>query len=655
MPSDFDGRILRALALLSALLLGGASAQIAAAQQVRVFVASSTHTGDLGGLAGANAICEARALDAGLVGGPWVAWLSTASMDAVDGLTPGSGPFVRATETSVVIADDVADLTDGSLDIAILRDENGVALPGNAPWTGTDASGSARAETCLDWTSSSSGEYGWVGLETSATSTWTELFIAGCNQLRRFYCFEAPGQVAALSYYALNPLVVSVSQPVPVTLLAHVTEIPSLVQLDPPTGPPIPLTPLGGGFYSITISAAAVLDGYVPGNRHNHVGQLEVFQGGAELFSQAVFVNIRHDGMAPTGVWQLDADAQMSPHVLNLREDVLWTTGGVPPKILNRFYEEFEDGADFVAVVSQVRTVRNRYYAGVRNGTSGLGLPLYDNGDMWGSKNRLLGIVHFPIDSFFDLGDSTASHEIGHRWMAFLDNPEFTVPHWPISDVAYGVMGFNIPGTGVGGTFSWDLIEQPSGDYLVQAAPVADEFNDLELYLMGLVDTSSVADHIVFQDQDQADQLFHGGILAGPVDVVTIADVVSVNGPRVPAAADAQTDFRLATIVLSDGGLLSQTEMEFFEHMAARGEAITALAFDSGFASGIAKPFHPATQGLGTLTTLLPCLKGTDPDGDGLCPPSSVPALPGWALALLATIFLLTGYGFGRSEQKANS
>jgi hypothetical protein len=418
--------------------------------------------------------------------------------------------------------------------------------------------------------------------------------------------------------------------------------------LDPPTAPPIPLTPVGAGFYSLTLNAADVLDGYSSGDRHNYLGQLEVFQGGVEVRSGAVFANVRHDGMAPVVVWQLDTDIQMSPHVANLREDVLWTTGGVPPKILLRFYEWFEDGADFVAFLSQVRTTRNRYYAGVRNGTSGIGVPLFDNGATWGSGSRLQGLVHFPIDSLFDLGDSTASHEIGHRWMVFLDNPELTVPHWPISDLAYGVMGFNIPGSGAGGSFPWELIEQPSGDYLVQQAPIALEFNDLELYVMGLADALTVADHIVFQDQDQADQLFHGGILEGPVDVVTINDIIGVNGIRIPAAGDAQTDFRLATIVLSQGRLLSQTEMEFFDHMAARGEATTALPFDSGFASGIAKPFHPATQGLATLTTLLPCLLGTDPDGDGICSPDEVPALPGWALALLAIVIGLAGHGCAR-------
>jgi hypothetical protein len=50
----------------------------------------------------------------------------------------------------------------------------------------------------------------------------------------------------------------------------------------------------------------------------------------------------------------------------------------------------------------------------------------------------------------------------------------------------------------------------------------------------------AVADHIVFQNQDQLDQLHDGGILRGPVDVVTIDDIMASNGTRNPAAGNAQ-------------------------------------------------------------------------------------------------------------------
>ena len=91
-------------------------------------------------------------------------------------------------------------------------------------------------------------------------------------------------------------------------------------------------------------------------------------------------------------------------------------------------------------------------------------------------------------------------------------------------------------------------------------------------------------------------------------------------GPRIPDQGSSQKHFRIATIVLSAGGLLGSEEMAFFDHMSARGEARAELRFTSGFSSGLAKPFYLATGGRGTLSTGLPCLVAgsTDSDGDGL-------------------------------------
>jgi hypothetical protein len=205
-------------------------------------------------------------------------------------------------------------------------------------------------------------------------------------------------------------------------------------------------------------------------------------------------------------------------------------------------------------------------------------------------------------------------------------------------------MGYDIPGSGgVGGVFPFQLVMQPSGDYLVQSAPRAIAFNDLELYLLGLTGTPMVSSHFVLQDQDQSSQLFVGGVLHGPADEITIGDIVGVNGPRVPAGGSAQTHFTLATIVLSDGRLLNQAEMDFFEHMSARGGEITDLPYDVGLDFGVTKPFGPATQNLATFSTLLPCLAGTGPDGDGSCP-ATLPALPAWALLVLALFLGGAGY-----------
>ena len=96
----------------------------------RVFVTSTTHDGNLGGLAGADAICQARAAAAGLPG-TYLAWLSDGSASpATRFLTQSAGPYRLVNGTT--IADDWADLTSGDLDAPINITETGDP-PGGEP------------------------------------------------------------------------------------------------------------------------------------------------------------------------------------------------------------------------------------------------------------------------------------------------------------------------------------------------------------------------------------------------------------------------------------------------------------------------------------------------------------------------------------------
>ena len=120
---------------------------------------------------------------------------------------------------------------------------------------------------------------------------------------------------------------------------------------------------------------------------------------------------------------------------------------------------------------------------------------------------------------------------------------------------------------------------------------------------MGLISKEEVSEHFVFEDQNQTDQLRGGGTLKGPVHRISIENIIAVDGPRVPSVSDAQTQFRVVTIILSRDRLLSSNEMAFFDYMAARGESTSELPFTSGLARGVTKPFFLATGGRATLST----------------------------------------------------
>lgn len=165
-----------------------------------VFVTSTTQDGDLGGFAGANATCQARAVAAGLAGN-FEAWLSGrpdgfGGQNARDFLTHSAGPYRLVDGTKV--ADDWADLIDGSLDHAIDMDEHGNTVGGNA-WTNTETDGRAHdhrrdcgpgSDLGAVWGSSSrfeSGRYGTVG---ATDSRWTMETNTACDRSFRLYCFE---------------------------------------------------------------------------------------------------------------------------------------------------------------------------------------------------------------------------------------------------------------------------------------------------------------------------------------------------------------------------------------------------------------------------------------------------------------------------------
>ena len=165
-------------------------ADLAAALGVErtVFVSSSTSTAALGGLSGADAQCQSLADAAGL-SGTYMAWLSDSSDSAADRLDH-LGAFVRVDGTT--IAGSWADLTDGSLAVAINRTEQGTIVsssPG-AVWTATATDGTLQGGSCSNWTSASGASSATVGDHGATGATWTAGSTSPCSASLRLYCVE---------------------------------------------------------------------------------------------------------------------------------------------------------------------------------------------------------------------------------------------------------------------------------------------------------------------------------------------------------------------------------------------------------------------------------------------------------------------------------
>jgi hypothetical protein len=166
----------------------------------KVFVTSALYNGNLGGLAGADAKCQALA-DAAALGGNYKAWLSDSTGSPSTRFTQSTVPYVLVDGSQV--ADNWADLVDGSLDHAISLTETGGASTGDTippganffcgptgtPWTATSASGAANGSSCSNWSSTSGGS-SW-GQASSTSGSWSSYCGGGsCAWLAPLFCFQ---------------------------------------------------------------------------------------------------------------------------------------------------------------------------------------------------------------------------------------------------------------------------------------------------------------------------------------------------------------------------------------------------------------------------------------------------------------------------------
>ena len=163
---------------------------------VTVFVTQTAYQGDLGGLDGADAICQQRAEAAGLTGTNWKAWLSDNDAPATDRIPDGQYRLVDGT----LVADNKTDLTDGLLKAPINLNEYDQAQSGLV-WTATNSDGTGTGNTCNNWTDASSQQGGCpdpedpncgsVGSTSATNDEWTKLNAAPfqCSAQYNLYCF----------------------------------------------------------------------------------------------------------------------------------------------------------------------------------------------------------------------------------------------------------------------------------------------------------------------------------------------------------------------------------------------------------------------------------------------------------------------------------
>jgi hypothetical protein len=159
-----------------------------------VFVTSQVYDGNLGGLMGADAKCQALAAAADLEGN-YKAWVSTNQVNGSPAtrFTQSVIPYVRI--DGVKIAENWADLIDSSLLAPINVTELGGPAPmtnfctASSVYTGTNPNGTPINANCSNWTSTEVGST-W-GEASSIIGAWSYGCLGGsCAWMASLYCFQ---------------------------------------------------------------------------------------------------------------------------------------------------------------------------------------------------------------------------------------------------------------------------------------------------------------------------------------------------------------------------------------------------------------------------------------------------------------------------------
>ena len=160
---------------------------------VRVmFATSAGFTGNLGGIAGADAKCQALAnasTNNRIKGRAFLAWVSTGAAPVATRMVQGTQAYVNANGSAVAF--NFSDLTDGSLLSDISVDELGGNRKGAGAWTGTSSVGAGfSGNGCTDWTAATAGLTGDYGNVGGSGSGWSSLSLDDCSALHSLYCVE---------------------------------------------------------------------------------------------------------------------------------------------------------------------------------------------------------------------------------------------------------------------------------------------------------------------------------------------------------------------------------------------------------------------------------------------------------------------------------
>lgn len=276
-------------------------------------------------------------------------------------------------------------------------------------------------------------------------------------------------------------------------------------------------------------------------------------------------------------VRRINSHAQYSSHVVNLRVDNFTerplegpygTEEGRHHQAAELFSEHFRDVHDELAFSRQrpqLEPFLTAQHAPIHNPVEGIGLPVFDDRKHFGLNERIKAFTVFYRPGAMAT-NRVSTHETMHQW----------VDAFRLADLA----GYTPRGHGPSlhtallfphESFVGAVLRHPTqhvirtGDDEYEIATTATpRQHPLHLYAMGLLPASAVPDMVVFEDQSIPAS---GTRLSGGTRTITMSDIIAEYGPR---TGPVEREWRRGTVIVSEDGLLTQEEMNYWNFFAKR-------------------------------------------------------------------------------------
>jgi len=324
---------------------------------------------------------------------------------------------------------------------------------------------------------------------------------------------------------------------------------------------------------------------------------------------------------------------------LNKSEKLIYNTEMLQ-KITQDLYNSFADRFDFIMLVTNNKErPKSVTYSGVfrkiKNDVEGIGAPLYDNSNTYGSGGQLKGVMHFAYRSAVLKGPTL--HEISHYWAnkfqgviaPVYDSENRSYDGYYLgSGSHWGYTGFfggkgQLGGydaaveslrdenlTYEGRRITWKIFSATPRFGWNSNGGNSLGYNDVELYLMGMIPKEEVADlmvplpwgsalapetkeYLADNGRWESDRVY---FMAKEIVRKSWDEILSENNisERSPNVEESQKNFRILTVLLD-------TQMPQTYEVDVVSRQIRSLTYVGDDGDPNNYNFWEATRGLGTL------------------------------------------------------